>query len=270
MTMTRDRFIACGMYAFTDAQRSAWRSLFERFFEIAGVAPGQVALSFEHDPGLLRQPGLWFGHTCGYPLMTRLRDHVAPFCVPLFDVPGTDGKLYSSRFITALDSGIESLADCRDRVCAINNPDSNSGMNVLRHALADLANGEPFFERVLTTGGHLHSFAAVASGDAALAAIDCVSYQLIVDARPELAARVRVIGDSVKSCGLPLVMAHARVAASDTRILIAQLQQALASCPTETSATLHLAGFAEVRLDDYQAILDIEGYAVERGYAELL
>lgn len=269
MSATPDRFIACGMYAFTGPQQSAWRQLFDRFLDISGADPAQVTLSFEHDPALLRQPGLWLGHTCGYPLMTRLRGHVIPFCVPLFDVPGTEGRMYSSRIIVGIDADIESLEDCRGRVCVMNNSDSNSGMNVLRHALADMAGGQPVFSRVITSGGHLASLAAVADGSADIAAIDCVSYQLIADSQPGLVDRVRIIGDTVKTCGLPLVVAKSTYAEVDTGAISEQLNQALASTDDIVNKTLHLTGFAGVTLDDYASILRVEQYAVERGYPGL-
>jgi ABC-type phosphate/phosphonate transport system substrate-binding protein len=257
------------MYAFTDAQQSAWRQLFNRFAELTQAGAEGFRLSFEYDPLLLLQPDLWFGHTCGYPLMTRLQQHVGPFCVPLFDVPGTEGKLYCSRIIVAADSTIESIVDSRGRVAAMNNPDSNSGMNLLRHAVAQVHEGGDFFARVKTTGSHLYSLQAVAEGAAAIAAIDCVSYRLIEDWRPELCARLRIIGDSVKTCGLPLVMSHAALADTDTGRFTAMLNQALAGCTSEVADTLHLAGFGEVTLDDYRGILEVEEYAVERGYPEL-
>jgi ABC-type phosphate/phosphonate transport system substrate-binding protein len=270
MTEPSQALIACGMYAFTDAQQSAWRQLFARLAELTPTGANGFRLSFDHDPQLLLAPDLWFGHTCGYPLMTRLRQQVAPFCVPLFDVPGTEGEYYSSRIIVAADSDIESIIDSRGRVAAMNNPDSNSGMNVLRNAVAQVHDvGGSFFDRVLTTGGHLHSLQAVADGAADIAAIDCVSYQLIEDWRPGLCAGLRIIADSVKTCGLPLVMAHARLAETDTGRLTASLNEALSACGDEVTGTLHLAGFAEVTLDDYRSILEVEQYAVERGYPAL-
>jgi ABC-type phosphate/phosphonate transport system substrate-binding protein len=256
------------MYAFTEELRQAWRQLFEHFFELSDTRK-QVELRFEHSPALLRDPALWFGHTCGYPLMTRLLEHVRPFCVPLFDVPGCDGKLYSSRFIVAADSEIDSIAASRGRVAAINGADSNSGMNVLRHAVAALADGKPFFDRVITTGRHVDSLRAVADGAADIAAIDCVSYQLIADSEPELCAGVRVIGDSVKTCGLPLVMPLGAIGDCDTALLTAQLNRALERCDDAARRRLYLGGFAEVSLDDYGSILEVEKYAVERGYPRL-
>jgi ABC-type phosphate/phosphonate transport system substrate-binding protein len=269
MNSNTPRFVALGMYAFTEQQQSSWQQLFARFCELSGVVDDSVMLSFDHDPAHLLEPGLWFGHTCGYPLMTLLQDYVSPFCVPLFDVPGTDGRFYSSRFIVAADSSIDSIDASRDRVAVINNPDSNSGMNVLRHAVAGVSDSEQFFASVVTSGGHLYSLEAVANGSADIAAIDCVSYQLIKDWRPQLCADIRIIGDSVKTCGLPLVMAHADIADADTGAMTNSLNQALALCDDVVRDTLHLNGFARVQLDDYRSIVEIEQYAVQHGYPQL-
>ena len=269
MNPTTPRFVALGMYAFTEQQQSSWQQLFNRFCELSGVAGGSVVLSFDHDPNRLLEPGLWFGHTCGYPLMTRLKDFVSPFCVPLFDVPGTDGKFYASRIIVAAGSDIDCISASRGRVAVINNPDSNSGMNVLRHAVAGVSDSEQFFSSVVTSGGHLHSLEAVASGAADIAAIDCVSYQLIADWRPELCAGIKIIGDSIKTCGLPLVMSHADMAEADTGEMTEGLNQALTHCDDQVRSTLHLDGFASIQLDDYRSILEVEQYAIQRGYPEL-
>jgi ABC-type phosphate/phosphonate transport system substrate-binding protein len=269
MKATPTPFVSLGMYAFTEAQQSAWRQLFDRFVDLCGSDAASVTLNFDHDPTQLLEPGLWFGHTCGYPLMTRLKESLSPFCVPLFDVPGVDGKFYCSRIIVAADSDIESISDSRGRVVAMNNFDSNSGMNVLRHAVADMAESGQFFSRVVTTGGHLHSLQAVASGTADIAAIDCVSYQLIEDWQPPLCAGLRIITDSVKTCGLPLVMSHSLIASTDTAALTGRLNQALEACDNSVKETLHLTGFEPVQMDDYQGILEVERYAVEHAYPEL-
>ena len=151
----------------------------------------------------------------------------------------------------------------------MNNPDSNSGMNVFRHAVAGVSDSDQFFARVITSGGHLHSLEMVANGSADIAAIDCVSYQLIADWRHELCADIRIIGDSVKTCGLPLVMTHADIASSDTAAMIESLNQALELCDDLVRDTLHLNGFASVQLDDYRSIVEIEQYAIRCGYPEL-
>ncbi|MBT8433021.1 MAG: PhnD/SsuA/transferrin family substrate-binding protein [Gammaproteobacteria bacterium] len=265
------KFIACGMYAFSDDLAGAWRQLFEGFCELLDAGNKQaIVLRFDADLALLQDAELFLGHTCGYPLMKRLKDQVIPFCVPVFDVPGTDGKLYSSRFIVAANSSIEALDECREKVAAMNAADSNSGMNVLRHAIARLNPSAPFFSRVVQTGSHLNSLKAVADGTTDVAAIDCVSYQLIQDHWPELVAKVRSIGFSVKTCGLPLVLPRSSIDDADLELLVKNLNQALADIPESSRIRLHLRGFEPVTLEDYQPIVELENFAIDSGYPRLI
>ncbi len=271
MSNGKKTFIACGMYSFSDDLVLAWQQLFTPFIELLDPSGEQeIALRFESVQSLLRDPGLFFGHICGYPMMKYLKGEVTPFCVPVFDVPGTDGKLYSSRLIVAADSAIESIDECQGKIAAINDADSNSGMNVLRYAIAKCNPSGRFFSRVVETGGHLHSLEAVASGVADLAAIDCVSYQLIQDHYPALVDQVRSLGFSVKTCGLPFVVPNSSIAEIDTAQLIKKLNQALALMPDSVRERLHLNRFEAVVLEDYQGIVDLETFAIDSGYPSLI
>ena len=262
-------FIACGMYAFTPELALAWRALWERYHDIAGLEGEPLPVVFDTDETMLRDPLLRIGHTCGYPLMTRLRDAVTPVCVPEFEVPGCSDHLYSSRFVVPAESDIESLADCRGRVLAVNTVDSNSGMNVLRHALAKTGARAPFFEQVELTGGHRHSLEAVAAGRAQLAAIDCVSYQLVIDLAPHLAGAVRTIAFSHQCAGLPLVVPTRLADGFDRDEFAADLNQALAALAAQQRACLHIAQFRPAEFADYDSILALENEAAEAGYPEL-
>jgi hypothetical protein len=82
----KKKFIACGMYAFSDDLAESWQQLFACFTGLLDASSKQaIELRFDSDQSLLRDPGLFFGHTCGYPLMKHLKDRVTPFCVPVFD-----------------------------------------------------------------------------------------------------------------------------------------------------------------------------------------
>jgi hypothetical protein len=86
MNNGNEKFIACGMYAFNDDLVGAWQQLFTSFFELLDAGSKQaIELCFDSDQSLLRNPGLFFGHTCGYPLMKHLKGQVTPFCVPAED-----------------------------------------------------------------------------------------------------------------------------------------------------------------------------------------
>jgi len=265
------RFIACGMYAFNNELQHAWQALFDQFRLLFDDGDRlDENLVFDTGKSVLRDPGLFIGHTCGYPLMKHLQDAVTPFCVPVFNVSGVEGNLYSSRFIVATDSAISSLADSGGRTAAINSSNSNSGMNVLRHAIAELNPDVPFFTSVINSGGHLQSLTAVAEKRADVAAIDCVSFQFIEDRWPELTARVRSIGDSVKTCGLPLVMPNANHSSTDSRQVLAALNKALNEVNPQIRQQLNLSHFESVSFEDYQGILEVESFARDAGYPELI
>ena len=271
MSQSSKRFIACGMYAFTDELRQAWQTLFDEFRSLLDDGDQlEENLVFETAEQVLRDPDLFIGHTCGYPLMNHLQDTVTPFCVPVFNVAGVSGNLYSSRIIVAADSDITNLAGCSGQIVAVNNSDSNSGMNVLRHAVAGLNPATAFFASVLNSGGHLQSLMAVAENRASVAAIDCVSFQLIADQWPELTARVRSIGDSIKTCGLPFVLPTAKLATTNCEQTIVALNKALEQSDPQVRQRLHLSHFASVNLEDYQSILDIQSCAINAGYPELI
>ena len=265
--MTAEKFIACGMYAFTEAQQRAWQELFDRFDPPPEAGPRpRRALDFRHGDIVLRDPALGFGHTCGYPLMTQLHGAFTPFCTARFDVPGTEGKYYASQMIVNAESAIDELAACEGAIAAVNSPDSNSGMNTLRYELARIGAAPDFFTEVLVTGGHLHSLEAVAERRADVAAIDCVTFQLIVDAYPKLACRVRSIGLTVKTCGLPFVLPGSAPPEKLKLRYTSALQRACDRLSPESRQCLHLGGFEAVDLDDYASILELERYALERGF----
>ncbi|UCH39088.1 MAG: PhnD/SsuA/transferrin family substrate-binding protein [Gammaproteobacteria bacterium] len=268
--MNGEYFIACGMYAFDQTLQRAWQQLFDRFGPLieaeVSLKPELVFACGDSD---LRDPALFLGQTCGYPLMTRLRDALSPVCVPCFDVPGTNGKLYSSCFIVPASSTIETLQHCRGKVVAINTEDSNSGMNLLRHALARCGAKPHYFNAVQLTGSHHASVEAVAADRAQLAAIDCVSYQFIADREPALAAAVRVIGFSEQTCGLPFVMPMKRHSARLGEACVDALNQALEEMSATERKRLHLQRFESVNLADYRSILEFESAAIETGYAQL-
>ncbi|MFV2031071.1 MAG: phosphate/phosphite/phosphonate ABC transporter substrate-binding protein [Gammaproteobacteria bacterium] len=268
--VTKQRFIACGMYAFTDDLRSAWQSLFDLFFQnFEAPCPVDPVLRFESGEKLIRDPQLLIGQTCGYPLVSQLSDVVTPVCVPLFDVAGCEGKNYSSRLIVSESSDIESLSDCYQGIAAINTSDSNSGMNVLRHAIAPLSQAKPYFSAVRETGSHLKSLTEVAEGKVQIAAIDAVSFSFIQNAWPELVARVRSIGYTAKTCGLPFVIPQEISKQLDSDDITACLNEATLRLPEPIQQHLHLRGFEGVDMDEYQGVLDLETVAQQAGYSQL-
>ncbi len=267
--MGETRLILCGMYAFNQRLRDAWSDVFKNFALRDGDQnPVAVELGFGLIDSVARSD-LLFGHTCGYPLLKTHSEEYSAFCVPVFDVDGTQGKLYSSRLIVPAGSGIGSLGECRGMVAAVNGYDSNSGMNLLRYELAQAGASPGYFSAVKITGSHMGSFEAVAANEAQLAAIDCVSYQLIADEKPALAAAVDCIGFTARCCGLPFVLAREHDTPELRASLLDGLHQSLARASNEALDCLHLRAFASVDDSAYASILDMENQAISMGYADL-
>lgn len=211
-------------------------------------------------------PDLLLAQTCGYPLVTFLAGRVRLVATPCYDTPYTDGPDYRSVIVVRADSGTISLGGLRGGRAAVNEATSNSGMNFLRAVVAPLARRGRFFSSVTYTGAHIASMAAIAAGEADVAAIDGVTFTLTARHRPELVAGLRVLMQSPSVPGLPLVT---RADAPDD--LVATLRAALDGVIADPTlaparAALGLVGFAQVPLERYQAVLDLEIEAARLGY----
>jgi ABC-type phosphate/phosphonate transport system substrate-binding protein len=245
----------------------------------AGVARHLRAAGLERVPdhldrtrpreAVLRDPDLLLGHTCGYPLMTALDGVVRPVATPRYALPGCDGAWHRSLVVVREDAPYERLDQLRGRRAALNGFDSNTGMNLLRAAVAPLAGGRPFFGDLLVTGAHLESLAAVRSGRADVAAIDCVTHGLAARHRPDLVAGTRVLAWTEATPSLPLVT---RAAAPEAHV--AALRSALDAAAAdpdlaEARAALALEGFEVLPLSAYGRVLELERAAAEAGYPTL-
>ena len=216
-----------------------------------------------------RDPALLLAQTCGYPLMTALAGIVMPVAAPVYSWPGCNGFRHCSVIVVPAASAVLTLADLRGTRAAVNGPDSNSGMNLLRHAIAPMAREGRFFGEVVTTGSHLASLDHVARGKADVAAIDCVTFGLVKRHDPELVASVRVIAETAKSPALPFVT-RATASARDITILREALVGAIADPGlAEAVEALGLTGIQSATRDDYAVVLDYERSAIAAGYPEL-
>ena len=266
---TRQSLVACGLYASTPSLQNAWRALFSalaKFLHGCGADP--FTLVFRTDDETYRDRALLLGHACGYPWLKKWAATHRPVCVPLFAVDGCEGARYSSWFITSANSTVTDLASARGKSVAVNNADSNSGMNVLRHALAELCDGEKFFAEVLMSGSHQQSIELVASERAQLAAIDAITFAFAMTEQPALQKRIRIIGQSAHTTAPPFI-APLGVSENDYPVITDALNECLRCLDEKHRHTLKLRGFQQVTTTDYDSILALEKFAQERGYAEI-
>jgi ABC-type phosphate/phosphonate transport system substrate-binding protein len=264
------RRILAGMYALDTSMQQAWRALFHQASQISPTLKLPENIEFSDSAGQALDPGTTIVHTCGYPLMTQYRETMHPLCVACFNVKGCEQGWYHSVFLVRLADKAHTLTDCEDYRAAINHAHSNSGMNVFRAAFAKIVSPRRksnYFKSVSTTGSHLNSMLAIAQSEADIAAIDAISYDFICRSNPDLASKLRSIGQSASTMGLPFVtQIKNRQLNADT--LTDALNRALNETPHQYSA-LNLLKFKAVKLEDYRSIATLENDAINHGYPDL-
>jgi ABC-type phosphate/phosphonate transport system substrate-binding protein len=218
---------------------------------------------------LWRDQRLMLAQSCGYPLVTSLKGAVKVVATPRYRAPGCEGSSYRSVIVVAATESAGSLAKLRGSRCVANEPRSNSGVNLLRAAIAPLAGGRRFFRQVLWSGSHWASLAMIVNGEADVAAIDCVTFAHLRNAAPAMVAAVRILGWTEASPGLPLITAAATddPTAEILRAALADIVGDRATAPA--LETLLIDGFDTLPADAYHSILDIEHRAFALEYPEL-
>lgn len=260
--------VSLPMYNVSPRLQREYEALLDRVLADAGVRDQVELLSA---PAPLREfwlrPDLLLGQTCGYPYMTWLRDAVTLLATPCFDFPGCEGSDYASAIVVREDGPLRSLDDARGRTVAVNDAYSNSGMNVLRHAVALQARGGRFFGEVRWSSSHAASLRMVRDGEADIAAIDCVTYGYLRQEAPESLAGVRVLRYTAPSPGLPLICSRNVPAALQAALRRALLKPGAAL--REHMHALHIDAFQHRGDADYQRISQIEAEASAAGYPAL-
>jgi len=234
---------------------AAWWAGLARHWRAAGL--GDIPQS-AHMPddlyALWLAPDLFIAQTCGYPLTHALKDRVTLVATPCYAVDGCVGSSYLSMIVARRDSDLQSLDDIAGKVAAINGYDSQSGCNALRHSL--IGKGAP--ARIVETGGHRRSMAAVREGRADVAAIDCVTYANLQAVAPHEVAPLRVIARSARAPGLPYVTRR-DVSPADLQKLREGLQTAISDpALAEVRSTLLIAGIEILPLQAYDRLLEME------------
>ena len=299
-----DRVASLPMYDFPelrDAHDAFWRALAARLVA-AGVrdVPPELTRDVGH-ADVWRDPSLLFAQGCEYPLAKSFADRVRLVATPMYSAAGCEGARYRSALVVRSwgeggppDPGTAGagrysgdmggvcpgaaevagepgrmfarLADFRGRRCAINELDSNSGMNLLRAAVAPLAADGRFFGSVVVSGSHLGSVEMVASGEADIACVDCVSFAHFQRLYPLVVAKLRVLSWTASSPSLPFITSR-----STSDATVQALRSALADVFDDDGLAavrerLLLSGVDLRPTEGFEEVLALERGAVERGY----
>lgn len=221
-----------------------------------------------------RDPRLLLGQGCEFPLAKTCAHDIRVVANPLYAVPGCEGARYRSAIVVRRDHSAARLADMRASRCVINALDSNSGMNLLRAAVAPLArggrmHGAPFFRSVVVSGAHRRSAEMIANGEADVAALDCVSFAHFQRLYPDMISRLRLLDWTPSSPSLPYITARATDEATLT-LLRNSLKQAMADpALAEVRARLYLTDFDIDPDPSFAEVLQLERQAINWGYPDL-
>ena len=193
-----------------------------------------------------RDPALVLSQTCGLPYRARLHGAVTLLATPDYGVEGCAPGHYRSVLVVRADDPRDALPAFAGARLAVNDALSQSGWGaVWAHAAAA---GVPLAP-VGPTGGHRLSALAVAEGRADIAAIDAVTWRLIVR-HDALATALRILDHTEPTPGLPWIAA----AGADADRMRPALAEAVAALDAADRETLGLKGLAVIDADAYRAL----------------
>jgi ABC-type phosphate/phosphonate transport system substrate-binding protein len=293
--MGADRVAALPMYDFPAlrvAHDAFWSALAERL-ESGGLSnvPRELTRNTPHTR-LWCDPSLLFAQGCEYPLAKSFADRVRVVATPMYSAAGCEGARYRSAVVVRAEPGRDvtgglargapdihgaadvhggyaTVGDLQGRRCVVNELDSNSGMNLLRAAVAPLARGGRFFDSVVVSGSHLRSVRMVASGEADVASIDCVSFAHLRRLYPSLVDSVRLLDWTASSPSLPFITARGTPEST-----VQLLRAALAAVFTDDRLAsvrdqLLLKGIDLEPGGCFEEVLELERRAFDAGYLTL-
>ena len=206
---------------------------------------------------------------CGYPLVKRFFSQVRLLAAPVYDADPYGGPRHRGVFVVRQDSPYTGLQDLRDSRFVFGGPLSNSGMNLPRRAIADLAGGAPFFASAVESDSQSENVESVAHGRADATCVDVMTYAYMARYRPNATAELRILATTRWSPSIPFVTSTATHPQNADRLKVAL--RAVATSPRweAVRAALMLRDIVPVDVADYASLLNHELEAVALGYPVL-
>ncbi len=191
-------------------------------------------------------PGLVLSQTCGLPYRSRLHGRVTLVGTPDYGLEGCPPGHYRSLWVVRADDPRDRIEDFSGAVLAVNGADSQSGWAA---PLNEAAARGIAFGGLLDTGAHVASARAVAAGQAALAAIDALTWAILAE-NGLAAPGLRVIGATPPTPATPYVAG----AGADGEAAFAAVAGAIAALAPADRRRLHLRGLVRIPAADYLAV----------------
>jgi len=152
---------------------------------------------------------LLLSQCCGYHIATKAQKLEA-VGVPHFLLKDIKPGQYKSVIVARKSDPAKHISEFRGRRAAFNEDQSYSGHTALLGEIPEKLRVRDFFSTTVPTGSHICSMEAVAKNQADVAAIDQVSFGLISEGYPDLAAQLHDIGKTKAAQAPPYVTSSAR------------------------------------------------------------
>jgi ABC-type phosphate/phosphonate transport system substrate-binding protein len=211
-----------------------------------------------------------FTQVCGYPLQTIYRGQATLLGAPVYAVEHCNGPTHAGVFIVGAKSRFKRLEDLRGCRYAFNSRHSNSGMNLPRRTIADIAGAKPFFGSIEETHSHPGNIERVARGEIDATCVDNVTYAFFARHRPALAEATRVLAPTLPSPSIPFVTTVQQPAELKEALRKALFRVARAEKWASVRAGLLLQDIVPVEDESpYADLLRYENEARALGYPQL-
>ena len=258
-----------GLSELRAAKAAFWQALRVEFGRAGGTqAPDMLDFSRSTVPTRIEAEVL-FTQVCGYPLQKLFASQAIVLGAPLYEAEFCEGATHCGVFVVGREASYEGLKDLRDCRFAFGGPFSNSGMNLPRRAIAEIAGGSPFFARAIENDSQAGNLEQVAHGQADATCVDNVTLAYVVRHRPKVAAELRVLAPTPRSPTIPFVTSSATPSANVKRLRRALAEVAAAPEWTNARAGLMLSGIVPAEAADYECLLEYERQAITLGYSQL-
>ena len=227
--------------------RAANDRLWQAIRDIYGRGPRTLDRTRDpHETWIARD--LVFSQTCGLPYRSELHRSVQLIGTPDYGVDECPPGYYRSCIVVRDDDQRDALIRYDGARLARNDTRSQSGWAALVTHLRDTAT-PCRFDDILDTGSHAASVQTVAEGRADIAAIDAVTWALLLRDDP-VTRRLRVLARTAPTPGLPYITGPDQ----DVDALRRAAHEAIAALTSEDRACLLLKGLVQVPAADYLAV----------------
>ena len=240
-----------GMYDFVPTLQAAndrlWVGIRDGLRGHGIAAPGALTRGDAAYWAAWQSPDLVFSQTCGFPYRAQLWDKVTLIGTPDYALPDCPSGHYVSVYIARSNDPRQSLADFVGSRFAYNEGLSQSGWAAPQNHAAMLGLR---FGGHLQTGGHRLSALAVAQGLADFAAIDAVTWALMLRHEPGVAALHQIAHTAPPTPVLPFIAAIG----VDKALYFGVVAAAIAALSPHDRSTLMLRGIVDIPASAYLAV----------------